>query len=374
MKKQFALVCGVSLLAHLSAQAQFSISPLATFGGGDGWLTPTEYNGLLTSGDNRGMAFGNGHLYLQSGTGAAPTVRVLNAASGAEVGTLDVTGLTGGARVLTGLGVGGDGAIYGGNLQTALSGTATYKVYKWTTESSTPTVAYSGNPLTGARLGDSFAVTGSGLNTRIGAGFAASPAIAGNNGYAIIDPNVGTHSQVVFAGTPPAAGDFRLGIAFGANNSTVFGDQGNVATDTRLTTYSEGTGTFVASLTLSAAAERMMQYTVVNGLPVLATLETGSGATTGTVRVYDMSDPITPVLLVTGKNQTGTVTANGNGTGAIAWGDVIANEDGTATANLFAMNSNNGIEAFVVLIPEPTSFALAGLGMAALLIFRRQRQ
>ncbi len=374
MKKQLALFCGVSLLASDSIQAQFSISPLSSFGGGDGWLTSVEYSALVTSGDNRGLAYGNGHLYLQAGTAAAPTVRVLDAANGSEVGSLNMTGVTGGARALTAIGVGGDGAIYGGNLQTALSGTSLYKVYRWASEISAPTVAYTGNPLNGARLGDSLAVIGSGANTRVAAGFATTPAIAGNNGYAIIDPTAGTHTQVVFGGTPPAAGDFRLGIAFGADSSTVLGDQGNVANDTRLTSYSGGTGTLVATLSLSAAAERMMQYNVINGLPVLATIETGGGATTGTVRVYDMSNPNTPVLLVSGKNQTGAVTANLNGTGGIAWGNVTGNLDGTASANLYAMNSNNGIEAFVVVIPEPGIASLTLLGLGTLAFWRRARK
>jgi len=371
MKNQLALVCGISLLAGVSAQAQFSISALTGFGGGDGWLTSAEYAQFSTD-NNRGMAFGNGHIYLQAGTGAAPTVRVLDSATGSELSTLNVTGITGGARLLTGLGVGSDGAIYGGNLATALSASSFYKVYRWDTEASAPVVAYNGNPLTGARLGDSFAVTGSGANTRVAAGFAASPSIAGNNGYTIIDPTAGTGTQVAFTGTPPAAGDFRLGIAFGSSVNMVLGEQGNTATDTRLTSYSGGSGTLVSTLTLTAAAERMMQYKVINGLPVLATLETGGAATTGTVRIYDVSNPNSPQLLVSGKNQT-TVTANVNGTGAIAWGDVTANPDGTASANLYALNCNNGLQGFVVVIPEPSTFALAGLGMAAMLIFRRRR-
>jgi hypothetical protein len=50
----------------LTAQAQFSISPLTGFGGTDGWLAPGEgdYSYLTTGDTERGLAFGNGHLYL----------------------------------------------------------------------------------------------------------------------------------------------------------------------------------------------------------------------------------------------------------------------------------------------------------------------
>lgn len=369
MKKYFVSSVLACIFAAAPAHAQFTLSPLVGFGGSDGWVSTNEYYGasaLDGTGNQRALAYGNAHVYLQTGTAALPQVKILNPNTGAEVGSLNMTGVSGGARLLSGLGVGGDGAIYGCNLQTALSGANLFKVYRWATEASTPTLVYSGNPLTGARLGDSFDVSGSGSSTRAGAGFAATPAIAGNNGYAIIDTTGGTHTQVTFSGTPPAAGDFRLGIAFGGSTSVVLGDQGNAANDTRLTSYSGGAGTLTATLTLSSASERQMDYTVLGGVPLLATIETGSGATTGTVRVYDMSNPLAPLLLGSLKNQTGTVTPNGNGTGGAAWGDAYY-DSGLWKAPLYAMNSNNGLEAFLVAIPEPTSAGLALLGGAMLL-------
>ena len=41
------------------------MSPLLSFGGGDGWLAPGEggYGFLGTANNERGLAYGNGHLY-----------------------------------------------------------------------------------------------------------------------------------------------------------------------------------------------------------------------------------------------------------------------------------------------------------------------
>lgn len=370
MRRNLAGVVTFLAAAFATAQAQqFSIAPLSTFGN-NGWLAPngtagSTYEFLTTSGDQRSIAYGNGSLYLATGTAAAPAVRILNPLTGADLGFLDMTGVSGGVRALVNLGVGADGAIYAANLQTALGDANPFKVYRWANNSAAPVVVYSGAPLAGARLGDSMDVMGSGADTRIAAGFGSTPVIAGNNGYVIIDPNGSTAQAVSFSTTPPNAGDFRLGITF-AGTGTVIGDQGGGAADTRWTSYSEGTGTLLGNLTLTIAGERQMDYAMINGVPYLATVETGGSATASTVRIYDLSTPDSPLFLGSLKTAT-SANANGNGSGGIAWGAVTDNGDGTATAQLFAMNSNNGLEAFLVTVPEPgaATLALLGLGVAA---------
>lgn len=375
-------ILGISVFfaTALCLEAQYSLGPMTTFGfNGDGWWAPGEngYAYLTTSGNERAIAYGNvggnNYLFLGAGAGSTPTVRVLNPLTGVEVGFLDMTGITGGARLLVGLGVSADGKIYGANLQTALSDSAPYKVYRWDSLTASPTLVYSGNPLNGARLGDSFDVFGSGSATRWVAGYAATPAISGNNGYVVVDPTAGTATHIAFSGTPPAAGDFRLGITFAGNATTVIGDQGNVVNDTRYTTYSGGVGTLVATLTLTSPAERQMDYTIINGIPYLATVETTSAASGSTTRVYDMSNPLTPILVATGKLAT-TANSNGNGTGGVAWGDSYFDTvDQKWKAALYSMNSNNGLQAFVFVIPEPSTMGLTALGalLAAWALRRR---
>src|SRR5581483_8884528 len=107
------------------------------------------------------------------------------------------------------------------------TGTTPFRVYRWANDlaSTTPTLVYSGNPLAGARLGDSFVGIGSGASTLLVAGFGSSPSVSGNNGYAIINPTTGTGTAVGFGTTPPSAGDFRLGISF-TDAGHVLGTQG----------------------------------------------------------------------------------------------------------------------------------------------------
>src|SRR5438477_3622653 len=116
--RRLALCLGCVLASSASIASASTLSPLSTFGGGDGWLAPGEggYAFLGTANAERGLAFGNGHLYLVSRSGGN-NVRILNASTGADLGglTVDAT-VTGGTFVVNGAAVGGDGAIYVDNL------------------------------------------------------------------------------------------------------------------------------------------------------------------------------------------------------------------------------------------------------------------
>jgi hypothetical protein len=353
---------GVLSAGAPSASAALTIAPLSTFGGGDGWLAPGEngYAYLGTGNNERGLAYGNNHLYLVSRSGGN-NVRILDPVTGSDLGGLNVTGITGGTFAINQAATGGDGAIYVANLTTN-STTSAFKVYKWSNEAAAPTVAFSGDPLPGARLGDSLAGIGSGGGTRLAAGFGSSPVVSGNNGYAIIDPTAGAATAVGFTGTPPNGGDFRLGITF-TDVSHVLGSQGN--TLYRYTSYSGTSGTLLASPAFTTTAERLMAYTEIDGLPLLATQSTGDS----TVRIYDATDPASPVLLASGNATSGTLTSNGNGSGELAWGPSV---DGSAT--LYAMSTNQGIQAFTVTVPEPTVLAPAAIALAALTRTRKRRR
>jgi hypothetical protein len=340
-----------------------SLTALSTFGGGDGWLAPGEggYAYLGTGNNERGLAYGNNHLYLVSRANVAAqatNIRILDSSTGADLGGLNITGITGGTFTVNTVGVGGDGAIYVNNLATT-SGTANFKVYSWATEASAPTAVYNGTALLGARVGDSMAVNGSGSSTRIAVGYSNAPVIAGNNGYGIIDPTAGTHTSVGFTGTPPAAGDFRLGLTF-SDASHVLGSQGSSLY--RYTSFSGSTGTLIGSPAIpdpsGATADRLLAATVVGGVPLLAVQSTGDGH----VSIYDITNPASPLYLTSGLNIVGSPAANANGTGQLSWGPTVG-----TTATLYAMSTNSGIQAFTFTLPEPASLSvLAGLGVIGL--------
>ena len=137
------------------AQTAQSLTPLASFGNTTpGWRQPGEplpadvagtndgisYLYMQVSNNERGLAYGNGHLYLVSHAnvnGSSTNVRVLDALTGADTGGLDATGISGGTFAVNAAAVGTDGAIYVGNL-TSQSTTSPFKIYKWATEASTP--------------------------------------------------------------------------------------------------------------------------------------------------------------------------------------------------------------------------------------------
>src|SRR3954454_22769113 len=130
-----AAACIAALLlaggSHATAQ---SLTSLTSFGGvSPGWRQPGEplvgdaagtndglsYFYLQASNNERGLAYGNGHLYLVSHAnvnGSSTNVRVLDAITGADTGGLVATGITGGTFAVNAAAVGGDGAIYVGNL------------------------------------------------------------------------------------------------------------------------------------------------------------------------------------------------------------------------------------------------------------------
>lgn len=346
---------------------------------GDGWFAPGEegYTFLGTGNNERGLAFspaalngtGSDQLYLVSRSGGT-SVRILDAATGLETGTLDVTGIAGGTFAISSIGVADDGAIYATNLVTnanAATAANTFKVYRWATTVSTPAVVFN-SALAAFRLGDNMAVTGSGASTTLVAGYGA-----GTSAPAFASINLGSGAGTTHTVTGVAVGDFRLGVTF-LDNDTILATQGgttlSAAGQLRLVDFVGGSAaatlidstsqTIQAPFTVSS--ERPLDYATVGGVPVLATIDTGSGSTPGnsTVRIYDMTDPANPVFLTSGFNTSGTLITNGNGVGSVQWGTVTGD-----TATLYAMSTNQGIQAFTFMIPEPSSalLGLAGLGV-----------
>lgn len=364
MRKLFSQIVCLAMVTGLMsvAQAAITLQPMSTFGGGDGWQSPTEAGGTLaTANQVRSLGFdpSTSTLLIPSG---ANTIQRINATTGAYQGaTFNNGGVSGGTIALNTVAATSDGVIYGSNLTTNSTNSA-FKIYRWTADGVAPTVSYTGNAgLGGVRVGDDIAVIGADASGLLGFGF-GNP----SNGFATVTTGVAgaaTGVAPITATLPlvaPAIGQFRLGMAF-VSPSSVIGTQNSAIL--AKASFTGSTGTLDSSLTLpNGGSQRGVGYAVVGGTPLLATIDTGNSA----VRLYDATNLASPVLLDT-KNLVGlSHVANGNGTAQVVFGTL------NGQAVLYALNSNNGIQAFNV-VPEPGAGLLALVAGAAACVRRRRK-
>ena len=347
------------------------LEPIAGFGT-NGWLAPGDIPQLDTSNSQRGMAVSptTGNLVLvDRDSTLGNNAYVLSGTTGAVNGTLTppAGGYSGGTFVVNGAGTGSDGSVYVGNLVTSTA--STFKVYSWASDSdfTTPASVAFSLPMADAswggvnRVGDVMAATGSGASARWVA--AGSNSATGTNSTFSVGTADTTNTQTTYTaipGTATASNGYRLGLSFIDSDSLV-GTQG---TTLYTTDFSGSTATAQAGAI--GAAQRPVAYLNHNGTPWVATIDT-NGAN---VSIYNLTDPLNPVLYATANNTTGTLTANANGTGGIGWGPSLGGD----SYSLYAMSSNQGIQGFVATVPEPTSWAiLAGAGGLLGLAMRRRR-
>ena len=96
-------------------------------------------------------------VFLPSRHTSGNVVRVLDAATGADIKSLNMTGVTGGGFVISDAGMTEDGVLLVSNCTHSSSGP--FKVYKWTNEDEAPVTEIS-FPSGAARYGDKITVTG----------------------------------------------------------------------------------------------------------------------------------------------------------------------------------------------------------------------
>jgi hypothetical protein len=363
-----------------------SLSALTTFGS-NGWLAPSAVTFLGTANNARGLAFNpvTGNLVLATREGGN-AVRILNATTGGTISGLSVTGISGGGgAALNMVGVAGDGAIYVGNLST--SATDPFKVYRYADETTgvAPSVAFSGTVsklvsgtiLNSNRLGDSLAVIGSGNSTLIAASgntnnTSTPTGATTNSNYSVFSYASGSATPTPFFAVPGTTttngnNDFRLSLTF-VDSDTLIGQRSGGTP--RLSDFSIGSGTAGASSINGLGGWTILGYKEIDAKPYLAAINVGNS----NVGVFDLSVAGTATLL-NSLNVTSVFNANGNGTGAIAWGNTTLSS-GSFVTPLYAMNTNNGIQAMVFAVPEPsTTVVVAGCtaGLATLVLRKRKR-
>lgn len=351
-RHSLSLLCSTAaLLVAANLDAQVTMTPLPGFGV-NGWIAPGTHPYVSTGNTERGLAFNptTGNLVLvarQAVAGVSNNIRVLSGTTGADLFGLDNTALTGGGTFpINMVGVAEDGAIYVGNLST--SATTAFVVYKWDSElwgqTNPPSIAFSA--VTGlVRTGDAFAIHGGLTSPTQFATAGSNNTVTASNSYfatGTVDATNSFTNYTAIPGTATANNDYRLALTY-VDQSTLIGTQGATA---RLTAFGGGVATVTASIPLGGASRRAMAHTVIGGTPVLAVIDTVSSQVT----VLSLADPFTPVVLATGNNTVAPLTANANGTGSVAWGPVLGN-----SAVLYAMSSNQGIQAFQVTL-NPLAF------------------
>jgi len=388
-RKFFALMLVLIPLSIGSAHAEFVLSPLSTFGT-NGFLSSGQ-SFLGTANNARGLAYNSAtdRLYVpnRNAVPSSPNVQILDGSTGAapSIGptALNVAGVTGGAFAVNHLDLADDGTIYLGNLSTSVgtADTNVYKIYRWAAgnESAAPTLAFSNiiPSVLGTRLGDTFAVTGSAASTRI----VAAGGTASNQSVLFTTAN-GTDFSTTGPNTVVGAanGQLRLGIdfvdtsSFIAKANTAFFSLANVNGSNLLSLTSTNS-------TILAAEGPMAFYAPDNLLASIEASTTASGTIGNLVKLYKYDPSVVGgarLTLLSSLNLTGTgsgstpggllTTANGNASGDLAFGLTSGGD-----LRLYAMSTNNGIQAFrITVVPEPSSIALVALCVVGIAARRRQ--
>jgi len=304
-------------------------------------LEPGSRPWLTDNDTQRGLGYNQtkNRLYLTTRT-PATGIEILNAADGGDLGALNMTGVTGGFYAIDMAGVAADGILYAANLTT--SG-ADFHIYQWPDDlpDTVPALVYDGNPIN-SRIGDSFAVRGSGTSAELVAG------ARDTNQIVIFKVNdSGFYVAYPITITGAANGVFTLSVAFGEGH-TVWGKTGGGGVV--LASYDvdaisgnpTGTGTLVTSFPTSVVpgAGGPIAVDPVNGY--LAHIHTGDS---DNVRLYSLPvpfpDPAPATFELLDQEFFHTDNTNANNTGTAVFG----------AGKLFALNTNNGLVSYTVTRP-----------------------
>jgi hypothetical protein len=332
-----------------SASTQLVLAPLSTFGThGDGTVQPGDFPFLTSDGSRfqRGMAYNptTGHLIIVDRNPGIESINVIDAFTGAQVGSLDLSAATAGGAsgfVYDQVAVADDGAIYVGNLTT--SGTLVeFFLYRWESETSPQTLVYGppnadpGNGTAGnLRWGDTLAARGSGLNTEI--------LIASRGTVAAIlrptDSSMAAFSATTLTTDVPS-GALGYGLCFGPG-TTFYGKAASAAGDPLYHLaydLNAGTATTLYRYGADQFPGRVGVLVVASASNLLAAIEFTTGTNADRVRLYDIANPAVPPVFLVRNDVAVWTNANNIFSGAVAFG----------SSNVYALNSDNGLAAFTI--------------------------
>lgn len=299
----------------------------------------------------RGMALGkigsDTHVFVVSRKSGL-FVQYLDPATGALVGTLNTTGVSGGTFALNDAGTTSDGVVIASNLTSTLT-TSAFKVYAWTNKTDAPAtiINYAGGT-DAVRLGDKITVTGSTADGTAKVWAASATGGIGkvyvwgmSGGVWVNDPTVITLSDNITGGSAGVGVLPGGAFYFSANGIPVKKYAADGALIGAIPTTVAATGTNVSKY-----------LTTVGQHDYVAVFQYGAGNNNARVLKVDLGD----FNATTSYGVTPSFGSAANGNGA---GDVDAMDNGDGSFTLAVLATNNGVGVFTTadepLNPAPAT-------------------
>ncbi len=303
----------------------------------------------------RGFAWGNamlpggtlaGRIFVPS-RNTGTYIKVLDDSTGADLGDLDINGISGGTFAVNDAEVDYLGHIYAANLTTSTA-TSAFKVYRWKNTGSTPEVAinYIGDAV---RLGDKISVEFDSASNA--SALWAASATTGQHKVYKWTKIAGTDS---FNQTPTVislSDALTTGIGSAAVAPLFNGDFYWNAGGQSVRKYSaNGTLIGIVPGTVVATGSNAIKFVgTLNGSEFFATFQHGAGNENARVVEVPNGDPT--LAITYGVSPALGANANPNGTGDVA---VKRNADGSST--IFVMGTNNGVGSYRTARNIPVEF------------------
>ena len=308
---------------------------------------PAWFGSSTERGLGYGFVNGNHRLYVPS-RGDGINVRILDADTGIDIDTLDVTGVSGGLFIVNDAGVSDDGIIFVSNMTLdASSSDNPFKVYKYTDESAIPENVISFNTTETQRLGDLFTVVGSYEDGTLEIYAASTTSInvykwsmVDDNGTFVIDPTPDVITRTDGpTGASAVVGPLGLGDVdfYYSHNGAALIKYGSDGTEIgSITTDHVPTQSLTSRLLLTIEDDEYLAVYNWAGRNAIV-VEVGDGAPANS-SVYGT----TPTI--------GAASAGG-------LGDIDIRDNGDGTFTIFVLATNNGIGAYTTnqlpLAPPP---------------------
>ena len=323
---------------------------------GGAWYATNTIAHLANAGNNRGLAYSalSNQVFVATRTAAATGfIDVFDGTTGALLS--GANGVNGANLGIDQIGIGDDGTLYAMPLATSVATSTPVKIYSWTNWNTAPFLAYqstsASDPVVtafgGKRIGDSMAVSGSGVNTLILAGvgpYCTNFVLFHTTDGVTFTPTVVTNNAGL-PGTGNAPGGNVFGIAFYTNGAFLVQPGVNasahnvylVSYPANLASQNGVTGTVLGSAAAYGGNQTyFMDYSPAGKM--LAVAQTAS-VNPNPAGIFAMTNfPAGAAQLAT--TNFATPNANGNATGGAILG-------GQGKTNfLYVLESNNGLRAY----------------------------